>query len=90
MQATMLISIIYNFIGTVTIYYREDEQKYGNVYKTVYVTMNDTYNKPTCFKLPGSKDAPVTVQDILPNITQYQVRIMFLICNFTICWFLLC
>ena len=59
-------------------YYRADEDKYGNMYKIVYVTMNSTYNKLTCFKVPGIEDAPVVVQSILPNITAYNVSIITL------------
>ena len=54
-------------------YYRADEKENGVMYKRVYVTVNDTYNTLTCFKIPGSADAPVSVQSILPNMTAYSV-----------------
>ncbi len=54
-------------------FYRGDEDKFGNMYKVVYVTMNSTLNKQTCFKLPGVEEEPVLVQSILPNITNFKV-----------------
>ena len=46
----------------------------GMMYKIVPETINSSYtNVITCFAIPGSKDAPVTVQQVLPDLSQYRV-----------------
>lgn len=53
--------------------YRGDVGQYGTLYKSVPVTMNDTYNVPTCYALAGDKDTPVVPQVVFPDVTLYQV-----------------
>ena len=57
-----------------TLIYRGDVGDYGTLYKTVPVTMNDTYNVMTCYALPGDKDQPVVPQTVLPDPTLYEVK----------------
>ncbi|XP_003387854.1 PREDICTED: digestive cysteine proteinase 1-like [Amphimedon queenslandica] len=58
--------------GEVTLIYRGDDGDYGTLYKTVPVTMNDTYNVMTCYALAGSSDQPVLPQTVLPDPTLYK------------------
>lgn len=60
--------------GEVTLIYRGDVGDYGTLYKTVPVTMNDTYNVMTCYALAGDKDQPVVPQTVLPDPTLYEVK----------------
>ena len=67
-------------IGMDIIYYRGDMGKYGTMYKIVPVTMNSTYNKMTCFKVPGYEEAPVTAVSVLPDISMYNVCDSHIVC----------
>lgn len=52
---------------------RADIGSYGTVFKTVPETTQDFANRMTCFKVPGSQDAKVTAQGLLPDPTNYIV-----------------
>lgn len=57
-----------------TIVNRPDYGDYGTMFKTVPETTQNFANRITCFKIPGSKDAKVTAQGVLPDLTNYKVR----------------
>lgn len=54
--------------------FRGGDGDYGTLYKTIPVTMNDTYNVMTCYALAGSSDQPVVPQTVLPDPTLYKVN----------------
>lgn len=56
-------------------YYLTKTGQYGTMYKIVPETTNGShYNVMTCFAIPGMSSAPLTVQSVLPDISQYKVR----------------
>lgn len=65
---------VFKIAGTAVIINRADMGSYGTVFKTVPETTQNFANRMTCFKVPGSKDAPVAAQGILPDLTLYDVR----------------
>ena len=50
-----------------------DQGDSGTMYEIVPETTKDYANVKTCFVVPGTADAPVTAQGVLPNTTLYQV-----------------
>ena len=61
------------FSDTAIVVNRPDMGDYGTMFKIVPYTTQKFTNKITCFKVPGSKDAKVTAQGVLPNISLYDV-----------------
>ena len=62
-------------VGMAKIYYLTKTGQYGTMYKMVPETTNSShYNVMTCFALPGMSSAPLAVQSVLPDISQYTVR----------------
>lgn len=63
----------YLIAGTAVIINRGDMGDYGTVFKTIPETTKEFANRITCFKVPGVKEAPVTAQGILPDLSMYTV-----------------
>ena len=61
------------FSDTAIVVNRPDMGDYGTMFKIVPYTTQNFVNKITCFKVPGSKDAKVTAQGVLPNVSLYNV-----------------
>lgn len=47
----------------------------NTMFKIVPETTQDFANRITCFNIPGSSDAPITAQSLLPNASFYTVMI---------------
>lgn len=67
------ISIHIVTVGMATMINRADMGTYGTMFKTVPETTYDFANKMTCFKIPGAKEASVTAQSVLPDLSNYVV-----------------
>ena len=61
------------FSDTAIVVNRPDMGDFGTMFKIVPYTTQKFVNKITCFKVPGSKDAKVTAQGVLPDVTLYNV-----------------
>lgn len=65
---------VYMYIGTAKEYYLAVPGASGIMYKIVPETTNSSYtNVMTCFAIPGDQEAPVAVQQVLPDLSQYTV-----------------
>ena len=61
---------------------RKDVGSYGTVFKIVPETTQDFANRMTCFKVPGASDAKVAAQGILPDLSNYNVKLLYI----GLCW----
>ena len=62
-------------IGMAKMYYLTKAGQYGTLYKIVpETTGSDHYNVMTCFAIHGMSSAPLSVQSVLPDLSQYTVR----------------
>ena len=73
------------YTGTAVVIYRADKGDHGTMYKIVPETVNFTYNQRTCFEIPGFKEAPVTVQGVLPDMSLYKVHVHVYVWKLCIC-----
>ena len=46
---------------------------FGTSYKIAPMTTETVLNKRSCFEVDGSKDAPVTAQSVLPDLSEFTV-----------------
>ena len=60
---------------------RADEKPYGTNYRVCPETTETQMNVQACFAVNGTVDAPVTIQTVLPNLTNFKV---FCCCIFTL------
>ena len=49
----------------------------NTMFKIVPETTQDFANRITCFNIPGSSDAPIAAQSLLPNASLYTVWFKF-------------
>ena len=55
-------------------YQLKGDGQYGKMLKVIPITDEKVRNQINCFAVPGSKDAPVDVQSILPDLTGFKLR----------------
>ena len=53
---------------------------YGKSYKIAPMTTETVTNQKTCFLVNGTKDAAVSAQTVLPDLTNFTVRKLLYIC----------
>lgn len=63
---------MYN-IGTAVVINRPDVGDFGTMFKIVPYTDKKVTNVLTCFQVPGVKEAKVTAQGVLPDVSLYSV-----------------
>ncbi len=55
-------------------YQLTNEGQFGTMLKVVPMTDENVMNQINCFAVNGSHDAPVTVQSILPDLTDFKLK----------------
>ncbi|CAH1773564.1 unnamed protein product [Owenia fusiformis] len=58
---------------TVKTFQRADLGSFGVNNKVAFMSTDTVFNKRTCFQSNGTKDAPVTIQGVLPNLTDFKL-----------------
>lgn len=61
------------FLGMDKTFQRADIKPYGASYRICPETTETQLNVLTCFEVNGTKDAPVAVQTVLPDLTNFEV-----------------
>ena len=54
---------------------RGDQKPYGSNYRICPETTEKVKNKIACFKTDGTKEAPVSQQSVLPDMTSFTVSL---------------
>lgn len=61
------------FLGLDKTFQRADVKPYGASYRICPETTETQLNVMSCFEVNGTKDAPVAIQTVLPDLTNFEV-----------------
>ena len=61
------------FIGLDSTIQRADVKPYGTNYRICPETTETQLNVRSCFQVNGTKDAPVAIQTVLPDLSKFKV-----------------